>query len=450
VAGFEAPNDTGPRTPRRFDARDNGRRYEYPDTRLSYGFNGFPPPSYAQQPNGVRPRPAKDQPLLLNFDRVRASPKPPAPLPRPVEEKPIGKPSIETASPSLSDLVLPPVPVLRATGEAQKQTVLENGSATSPLSSSSGEKAKALDILEAVRTLQRVERERRLPDQAERRALSLFGGFGAVALSLFPDPVTGQYKSPAWEALGQDLTSILSPEEYESAKRTTFNAFYTSPLVVSSMYEALSQLGVPKGALFLEPGCGSGNFMALAPAGMRFIGVEMDQLSGRIARALYPSHDIRIENFRDTRLLEGRIDAVIGNPPFADVKLEYAGMRLSLHDYFFAKSLDALKSHGVLALVTSHFTLDKRNGEVREYLASKADFLGAIRLPSDAFKKEGTAVVTDIVFLRKRPQGEPPRHVDAAWLEVGTLAIEGVELGINRYFLDHTEIVLAHVWGGVT
>ena len=187
---------------------------------------------------------------------------------------------------------------------------------------------------------------------------------------------------------------------------------------------------------------GAGISWRLPPQGMRFIGVELDRLSGRIARALYPSHDIRIENFRDTRLPEGRIDAVIGNPPFADVKLEHAGMRLSLHDYFFAKSLDALKPGGVLSLVTTHYTLDKRNGEVREYLASKADFLGAVRLPSDAFKREGTSVVTDIVFLRKRPPGDPPRHADPVWLEVGTLAIQGVEVGVNRYFLSHPEMVL--------
>ena len=254
--------------------------------------------------------------------------------------------------------------------------------------------------------------------------------------------MTSQYKSPVWEALGQDLSCLLSPEEYESAKRTTFNAFYTAPLVVSAMYEALTQLGVHKGALILEPGCGSGNFMALASAGMRFIGIEMDQLSGRIARALYPSHDLRIENFRDSRLAEGRIDAVIGNPPFADVKLEYAGMRLSLHDYFFAKSLDALKPNGVLALVTSHYTLDKQNGAVREYLASKADFVGAVRLPSDAFKREGTSVVTDIVFLRKRTPGQPEQHADPDWLRVAPVSVEGRTVAINQYFVANPEMVL--------
>ena len=128
--------------------------------------------------------------------------------------------------------------------------------------------------------------------------------------------------------------------------------------------------------------------------------------------------------------------------PFADLKLDYQGQKLSLHDYFFAKSIDALKPGGVLALVTSHYTLDKQNSAVREYLASKADFVGAIRLPSDAFKREGTAVVTDIVFLRKRDRGEPAHHVDPDWLGVAPLAIAGAEVPVNRYFLNHPQMVL--------
>jgi N12 class adenine-specific DNA methylase len=235
---------------------------------------------------------------------------------------------------------------------------------------------------------------------------------------------------------------LLTPDEYDSAKRTTFNAFYTSPTVVAAIHEAIARLGIPPTAIVLEPGCGTGNFLAQAPAGMRFIGVELDGLSGRIARLLHPGHDIRIENFRDARLPEGRIDAVIGNVPFADVKLEHRGQKLSLHDYFFAKSIDALKPHGVLALVTTHYALDKQNGSVREYLAAQADFLGAIRLPSDAFKKEGTAVVTDIVFLRKRGPDQPAQHVDPSWLGVEPFQIEETTVPFNRYFFVHPEMVL--------
>ncbi|MGE3819086.1 MAG: hypothetical protein AB7I30_06585 [Isosphaeraceae bacterium] len=154
----------------------------------------------------------------------------------------------------------------------------------------------------------------------------------------------------------------------------------------------------------LEPGCGSGNFLGLAAAGMHFIGVELDGISGRIARARFPNHDVRIEGFQDTKLPGEGVDVVIGNVPFADLRLDYQGRKLALHDYFLAKSVDALKPGGVLALVTSHFTLDKRNAVLREHLAERADFLGAVRLPSDAFARESTRVVTDRVFLRRREE----------------------------------------------
>ena len=305
----------------------------------------------------------------------------------------------------------------------------------------SGEKAKARDILAAIRTLKIVEQEQRLATAEEKQTLARFAGFGPVALSIFPDPVSGRYKDASWQEIGEELRQLLSPEEYDSAKRTTFNAFYTSPTVIAAMHEAIGRLGVPGNGVVLEPGCGSGNFMRLSPPGLRFIGVELDSISGRIAKAIHPDHDIRIENFRDTRLPEDSLDGVIGNVPFADVKLEYRGQKLSLHDFFFAKSVDALKPGGVLALVTSHFTLDKQNAGLREYLAARADFVGAIRLPSDAFKREGTAVVTDIIFMRKRSLDEPPNHVDPEWLGTASLNIEGVEIPINRYFLNHPDMV---------
>jgi N12 class adenine-specific DNA methylase len=306
----------------------------------------------------------------------------------------------------------------------------------------SGEKTKARDILAAIHALKVIEEERRPATPVEKQALARFAGFGPVALSIFPDPVTGRYKDAGWQALGEELRTLLSPAEYDSAKRTTFNAFYTSPTVIEAIHDAISRLGVPANATILEPGCGTGNFMSHGKPGTRFIGVELDSISGRIARALHPEHDIRIESFRDTKLPEDRIDAVIGNVPFADLKLDYRGQKLSLHDYFFAKSIDALKPGGVLALVTTHFTLDKQNAAIRDYLASKADFVGAIRLPSDAFKREGTAVVTDIVFLRKRAPGVAAHHADPQWLGIAPLAIEGADVSINRYFMNHPEMVL--------
>jgi N12 class adenine-specific DNA methylase len=305
-----------------------------------------------------------------------------------------------------------------------------------------GEKGKARDILAAIRIVNLIEKERRQATGEEREVLSRFPGFGPVALSLFPDPATGQYKDQGWKTLGDELRSLLSQEAYDSAKRTTFNAFYTSPLVIGAMHEALFRLGVPVGSTVLEPGCGIGNFMRLAPDDTKFIGVELDSTSGRVARALNPSADIRIESFADSRLPP--VDAVVGNVPFADIKLDYHGKRLSLHDFFIAKSVDSLKPGGILALVTSHYTLDKQNGEMRDYVASKADFLGAIRLPSDAFKREGTAVVTDILFLRKRAPGEHARHEEAEWHRSRPFEIDGTEVSINRYFVRHPEMVLGN------
>jgi SAM-dependent methyltransferase len=313
---------------------------------------------------------------------------------------------------------------------------------TPTFNTTSGEKAKARALLAAIRTLQAIEQAQRPATPDERQVLLRFPGFGPVALGIFPDPVTGQYKDATWQTLGEELRTLLTPEDYASARRTTFTAFYTSPVVIQAMHAALRHLGVPAEATVLEPGCGIGNFIALAPTSMRFIGVELDSLSGGIARVLHPGHDIRIENFRDTRVPEDRIDAVIGNVPFADLRLDYHGTRLALHDFFLAKSLDVLKPGGVLALVTSHYTLDKQHPGLRTQLAQQADFLGAIRLPAEAFAQEGTRVVTDILCLRKRAPGEEARHADPAWLETTPLAIEGVELPINRYLLQHPAMVL--------
>jgi N12 class adenine-specific DNA methylase len=305
-----------------------------------------------------------------------------------------------------------------------------------------GEKAKGRDAVAAVRTLLAVEREGRSATPDERGILARFPGFGPVALGLFPDPATGGYRDDGWRTLGEALRSLLTPDEYDSARRTTFTAFYTSPVVMGAIHRAVERLGLPAGATVLEPGCGIGNFMGGGRAGTRFIGVEMDGVSGRIARLLHPDHEIRVENFRDTKLAEGSVDAVVGNVPFADLRLDHRGQRFALHDYFLCKSVDALRPGGVLAAVTSRFTLDKQNGAARQYLADRADLIGAVRLPSDAFKREGTSVVTDVLFLRKRSPGEPARHADPEWLRASPLAIDGAEVPVNQYFLNHPESVL--------
>ncbi|MEZ6121205.1 MAG: DEAD/DEAH box helicase family protein [Pirellulaceae bacterium] len=325
-------------------------------------------------------------------------------------------------------------------------TLIEQADVPSPeptlVEPASGDKAKARDILTAIRTLKTLEAEDRLPSESERNALLHFHGFGPVALTLFPDPITGQYKHASWQQLGEELKALLTPDEYESARRTVFNAFYTSPDVIRAMHQAISRLGVGDRATLLEPGCGTGKFLSLAKPNQHFIGVELDDISGRIARKLHPNHDIRIENFRDTKLPP--LDGVIGNVPFANIKLTHHGQRFALHDYFFAKSLDALKPGGVLALVTSHFTMDKTNAAIREYLGEQADFVGAIRLPSDAFKRGGTSVVTDIVFLKKRAPDQPAQHIDDDWLKTGSLNIDGADVTVNQYFLNHPEMVLGN------
>jgi hypothetical protein len=350
-------------------------------------------------------------------------------------------PAVDEPQPAAAKPPSPAAPSVAAEGlDAPDPSRPEHPSLHAPIAS--GEKAKARDILAAVRVLKRIEQERRPAAAEERQALARFAGFGPVALSLFRDPVSGSYKDASWHALGEELQSLLTPAEQESARRSTFTAFYTSQTVITAIHGAVARLGVPGDALVLEPGCGVGNFLSLGPPEMRYIGVEMDLLSGRIARALHPDQDIRVENFRDTRLPDDSVDGVIDNVPFADLKLEYRGRRLSLHDFFLARSIDALKPGGVMALVTSHFTLDKQNALPREYLGERADFVGAIRLPSDAFKREGTAVVCDILLLRKRAGGEPANHADAVWLETAPLDLGGAAVPINRYFLNHPEQVL--------
>ena len=320
------------------------------------------------------------------------------------------------------------------------------GSEAAP--TSGGLKGRGRDVLAAVRTLKAVERDGRPATPEQRWALARLGGLGPLALSIFPDPATGAYKGDAWRSLGEQLRAALSDEEYASARRTTFSAFYTPPAVVAAVHAAGARLGVPPGATVLEPGCGTGRFIGHDPAaGYHFVGVEQDLLSGRIAKALHPGHDVRVENFRDTRLPAGSVDAAVGNVPFADVTMDHGGHRFPVHDYFLAKSVDALRPRGVLALVTSRFTLDKRDGAARQYLGDRADFVGAIRLPSNAFVGEGTDVVADVIFLRKRAAGEPPQHVDPDWLSAEPTAVDGVEVPVNRYFLNHPEMVLGRMIG---
>lgn len=212
----------------------------------------------------------------------------------------------------------------------------------------------------------------------ERNTLMQFCGFGKIALHLFPDPVTGTYKEPRWQTLGEYLVTLLTPEEYSSARRSVFTAFYTAPCVIECLYAALKQLGVPDNAIVLEPGCGTGHFLSKAPPAMRFVGIECDLISGLIAQKLYPQYDIHIEDFRQSVLGIDQFDAVLANPPFADLSTTYWGQQLALHELFLAKALDALKPGGIVTMVMTHYLLDKTNVAFREQLAQRATFVGEI------------------------------------------------------------------------
>ena len=308
-----------------------------------------------------------------------------------------------------------------------------------------GTKAAFQETLEAIRTLKSLEQTGREAGPGDKALMTKFSGFGAVATKAFPDPVTGEY-AKGWDVLGQQLRELLTDEEYASAKATTFSAFYTSDVVMREMHRALSKMGIGPGARGLEPGCGVGRFMGAAPVGLSFVGIEQDSISGRMAKLTYPEHDIRIEGFQDTQLPDGSVDFAIGNVPFAEIKLRHKGRRHSLHDFFFLKSLDAVRPGGVMALVTSRYTLDKVDGTVRELLGQKADFAGAIRLPGDTFKDQGTDVVTDIIFLRRRPHeleaGSPSWATDDSWLTTSKVALPGGEVVINDYFRKNPQMVL--------
>lgn len=309
-----------------------------------------------------------------------------------------------------------------------------------------GTKVAFNELLDAINALKEIENGRPV-DEEDREILSKFCGFGAFATTAFPDPVTGEFRSN-WESLGQELRGMLTEEEYRSVRATTFTAFYTSPVVMKEMHRGLARLGIEEGARGLEPGCGIGNFMGAAEAEFEFVGIEIDSISARIAGCLYPEHDIRIEGFQDSELPEGSVDFAIGNVPFADVKIRYQGGRHSLHDFFFLKSLDTVRPGGAIAFVTSRYTMDKASPAVRKLLAERADFVGAIRLPGEAFQGQGTSVVTDIIFLRRKPRaleaGEP-EWADDTWLSASAAELGGGMATINDYFLANPHMVLGEM-----
>ena len=297
-----------------------------------------------------------------------------------------------------------------------------------------GPKAKFRANMDAISLLKELEFENRQATPEEQETLSRYVGWGGLA-DAFDE------SKPAWAKEFAELYATLSPEEYEAAKGTTLNAHYTSPTVIQAIYEAVGKMGFQTGNI-LEPSCGVGNFFGMLPEEMRgskLYGVELDSITGRIAKQLYPKADITIAGFQTTDRRDF-YDLAVGNVPFGQYSVNdraYNKLNFNIHNYFFAKSLDQVRPGGVVAFVTSRYTMDSKDSTVRRYLAQRAELLGAIRLPNNAFKANaGTEVVSDIIFLQKRDR---PIDIAPDWTQTGRTEDD---FTINRYFLDHPEMVL--------
>lgn len=287
----------------------------------------------------------------------------------------------------------------------------------------------------AITTLQTLERENRPATPEEQETLSQYVGWGGL-----PD-VFDETKD-SWHGEYLQLKDLLTEDEYEMARASTLNAHYTSPTVIKAIYDAVGQMGFTTGNI-LEPACGTGNFFGMLPDSMQgsnLYGVELDSITGRIAKQLYPSANIAITGFEKTDLPDSFFDLAIGNVPFGNYKLSekrYDNQNFLIHDHFFAKALDKVRPGGIVAFVTSKGTMDKKNPEVRRYLAQRAELLGAIRLPNNAFSKNaGTEVTSDIIFLQKRDR---PIDVERDWIHLG---FNENDITLNSYFADHPEMIL--------
>ena len=298
-----------------------------------------------------------------------------------------------------------------------------------------GPKAKFKANMEAIRLLKELEQDQRLATSEEQEVLSRYVGWGGI-------PQAFEERNSAWAEEYTQLKGVLTPEEYSAARASTLNAFYTSPTVIKAMYEALGNMGLKQGNI-LEPSCGVGNFMGLLPESMsaaNMYGVELDPVSGQIAKQLYQKNRIAVQGFEETSYPDSFFDCVIGNVPFGAYQVsdrKYDRYHFMIHDYFIAKSLDLVRPGGVVAVVTSSGTMDKQNPEVRQYFANRADLLGAIRLPNNAFQRNAnTSVVADILFFQKRDRAA---ITEPDWVQLKTTP-EGYT--VNSYFADHPEMVL--------
>lgn len=328
----------------------------------------------------------------------------------------------------------PPAPDLSGQSAIREGRNAQNYRITDDHLGEGGPKLKYQANITAIRLLKELEAAGRQASQEQQEILSRYVGWGGL-----PD-VFDESKA-AWAKEYRELRELLTPDEYQAARGSTLNAHYTSPIVIRAIYGTLGRMGFSSGRI-LEPACGVGNFFGMLPEGMsasHLYGVELDSISGRIARQLYPDADITVAGFETTDRRDF-FDLAVGNVPFGQYQAHdkaYNKLGFSIHNYFFAKSLDQVRPGGIVAFLTSRYTMDGKDPKVREYLAQRADFLGAVRLPDDAFKSNaGTRVVSDIVFLQKR---EHMQETKPEWTQVGQTA-EGFT--INQYFLSNPEMVL--------
>ena len=301
-----------------------------------------------------------------------------------------------------------------------------------------GAKEKFRNNMAAINLLHELEIENRLATPEEQEVLSRYVGWGGLSMAF-------DEHNAAWAEEFKELYASLSPEEYRAAMESTLTAFYTPPVVIKAMYDALDRLGFSQGNI-LEPSCGTGNFFGLLPESMqnsKLHGVEIDSLTGRIAKQLYQKANIAIEGFEKTNLPDDHFDVVIGNVPFGEIRVNdsrYNAQKFLIHDYFFAKVLDKVRAGGVVMFITSKGTMDKASPEVRKYIAQRAELLGAIRLPDNTFKANaGTEVTSDILILQKRDR---VMDIEPDWVHLDT---DDNGVTMNRYFIEHPEMVLGEI-----
>jgi len=335
------------------------------------------------------------------------------------------------------DLTIAPETDVESAEQAPEidKTGAENFHITDDRLGAGGPKEKFRRNIEAIQTLQKIEGENRVATPEEQQILSQYVGWGGLADAF--DETKGN-----WEDEYTQLKGLLTDEEYRAARESTLNAHYTSPVIIRSIYEALGNMGFEKGNV-LEPAMGVGNFFGMLPEKMqdsRLYGVELDDITGRIAKQLYPKADVRISGFEKTDFQNDFFDVAVGNVPFGNYQVPdraYDKLGFQIHDYFFAKTLDKVRPGGIVAFVTSKGTMDKQSPQVRKYLAQRAELVGAVRLPNTAFKENaGTEVTSDILFFKKRDR---LMDIEPDWVHLST---DQNGIAMNQYFVDHPEMIV--------